>query len=78
MADLLPKYRIPEAKVKPLANAIRASESPDEDEDGNPIAVTDEETIDRFVMTTLQAIDHRYRRRQANPAVDEALVAKEP
>lgn len=78
MADLIAKYRIPEAKVKPLADAIRASESPDEDRDGNPIAETDEAVIDRSVIAHLLAIDRRYRRRQLNADVDEALVVKEP
>ena len=78
MADLIAKYRIPEAKVKPLADAIRASEPGDDDEDGNPILETDEAVIDRHVIGDLMAIEQRYRRRQLNADADDALVVKEP
>lgn len=80
MADLIRKYRIPEAKVKPLADAIRADEPGERDEESNPIPETDEDAIDRTVMNHLQALEQRYRGRQAraSAAVDPTLVRKEP
>lgn len=78
MADLIRTYRIPEAKVKPLADAIRLSESGDEDEDGNPIPETDKAVIDRSVLNHLRAIEQRYRRRQLRADLDATLVRKEP
>lgn len=78
MADLIVQYRVPEAKVKPLADAIRASEPPDEDGEGNPIIETDAETIDRSVITHLQAMDQRYRRRKLSADLDANIVTKEP
>lgn len=78
MADLIAKYRIPEAKVKPLANAIRASETGAEDQEGNPIVETDTLVIDRSVIAHLQHMDQRYRRRQLNADIDGTLVVKEP
>lgn len=78
MADLIAKVRIPQGKVKPLANAIRASEPGEQDEEGNPIPETDRATIHRSIINHLQAIEQRYRHRQLNAAVDEDLVSKEP
>ena len=80
MADLIATYRIPEAKVKPLADAIRKSESPEEDEDGNPIIEADEVVIDRSVITHLQSLDLRYRRRNLSSSaeLDTDIVSKEP
>ncbi len=78
MADLIVKYRIPEAKVKPLADAIRLSGSPEEDEDGEPIRETDEAVIHRSVIDHLQAIDQRARRRALSADLDDTLVRKEP
>lgn len=78
MADLIAKFRIPDAKVKPLAEAIRASEGVEQDEEGTPVPETDRATIHRSIINHLQAIEQRYRRRQLNAAVDEDLVRKEP
>ena len=78
MADLISKYRIPEASVKPLADAIRASEAGEQDDEGRVIPETDAAVIDRSVISHLQAIEQRYRRRQINAAVDETLIVKEP
>lgn len=78
MADVIRKFRIPEAKVKPLADAIRASEPGEQDDEGRPLPETDEAVIDRSVIAHLQAIEQRYRRRKVNAAVDETLVVKEP
>ncbi len=80
MADLIRKYRIPEAKVKPLADAIRKDEPGERDEDGKPIVETDEEVIDRCAINHFMAIEQRYRGRQAraSAAVDPTLVRKEP
>lgn len=78
MADLIAKFRIPDAKVKPLAEAIQASEPGEEDEEGRPVPETDAEAIHRSIINHLQAIDQRYRRRQLNAAMDETLVVREP
>ncbi len=78
MADAIHTYRIPEAKVKPLAQAILASNPGEQDDEGNPIPETDAAVIDRFVIDMLQAVEQRYRRRQLSAGVDETLVVKEP
>ncbi|KKM72206.1 hypothetical protein LCGC14_1422830 [marine sediment metagenome] len=78
MADLIAKVRIPEANVSPLADAIRASEPGEQDEEDRPLPETDDEAIHRSIINHLQAIEQRYRRRQLNAAVDETLVVREP
>ncbi len=78
MADAIHKYRIPEAKVKGLVEAILASSAGEQDEEGNPIPETDAAVVDRFVIDMLQAVDQRYRRRQLAAGVDETLIVKEP
>ncbi len=78
MADLIAKFRIPDAKVKSLAEAIQASEPGEQDEEGRPLPETDAQAIERSVINHLQAIEQRYRRRQLNAAVDETLVVREP
>ena len=78
MADLIAKFRIPDANVTPLADAIRASEPGEQDEEGRPLPETDDEAIHRSIINHLQAIEQRYRRRQLNAAVDETLVVREP
>lgn len=78
MADLVLKYRVPEAKVKPLTTAIRARNPSPGDEDGNPIPETDMETIDRFVITVLRGLEQKYRRRRLSADLDADIVRKEP
>lgn len=78
MADLIAKVRIPQEKVKPLAEAIQASEPGEQDEEGRLLPETDDEAIHRSIINHLQALEQRYRRRQLNAAMDETLVVREP
>ena len=78
MADLIVKFRVPDAKVAPLADAIRASEPGEQDEEGRVLPETDDEAIHRSIINHLQAIEQRYRRRQLSADVDETIVVREP